>query len=155
MKKMIMAVVFFTCSFYTAVMAGSPGDDKKDNVTQAAKAVFKKQFPEAQFAVWTTVNRFNIYLVRFVYSNQPLIAYIDYEGTIVATARAVVKESLPITVNQVLKKEFSRFVVKEIMELVLNDELNYLFFLEDEKARVLIKVNTNGVASEIRREKIK
>ena len=158
MKKMFVAVVLLVSSFYTTVQAGS-GDKpvkvaKSDNVSRYVKESFNKQFPQAQYAVWQLMSGHDLYLVRFVNNNEGIVAYVDQQGSIVATARTTSVDKLPFPVKQVLDTKYPNADVKETLELVLEGELNYVIKLENSKARFTLKVTGNGDSREVTKEKI-
>jgi hypothetical protein len=158
MKKMFVAAVLLVSSFYTTVQAGigdKPGKvAKSDNVSRYVKEAFNKEFPEAQYAVWQNMDNHDLYLVRFVNRNEGLIAYVDQQGSIVATARTTQVDKLPSTVKRVLETKYSNGEIKEALELVLEGELNYVIKVEDNKALYTLKITGNGVSREITKEKI-
>lgn len=150
MKKMFMAAVLLASAFFTTVQAGTGKDDnkKKNTVHYLVEDAFKRQFPSAKFAVWTNLEEHNLYLVRFLYNNEGFIAYVDFEGTILATARNIMVTQLPITVEKVLTEAYGNYNVHSITELVLQDELNYLISLENNKHTLELKVNARGMVNE-------
>ena len=158
MKKMFVAAVLLISSFYTTVQAGTgdkPGKAaKSDNVGRHVKESFNKQFPQAQYQVWQTMSQHDLYLVRFVNKDEGVVAYLDQQGAIIATARTTQVDKLPSTVKQVLENRYSNAEVTEVLELVLEGDLNYVIKLENNKARFTIKVTGNGDSREINKEKI-
>ena len=158
MKKMFVAAVLLVSSFYTTVQAGTgdkPGKAaKSDNVGRHVKESFNKQFPQAQYQVWQTMSQHDLYLVRFVNKDEGVVAYVDQQGAIIATARTTQVDKLPSTVKQVLENRYSNAEVTEVLELVLEGDLNYVIKLENNKARFTIKVTGNGDSREINKEKI-
>ncbi len=158
MKKMFVAAVLIVSSFYTTVQAGTgdkPGKAaKSDNVSRHAKESFNKQFPLAQYQVWQLMSKHDLYLVRFVNNDEGVVAYVDQQGYIVATARTIQLDKLPSTVKQVLDTKYSNAVVIEALELILEGELNYIIKVENNKARFTLKVTGNGDSREVNKEKI-
>ncbi len=158
MKKMFVAAVLLVSSFYTTVQAGTgdkPGKAaKSDNVSRHVKESFNKQFPQAQYAVWQPLSRHDLYLVRFVNNSEGFVAYLDPQGSIIATARTIQLDKLPSTVKQVLDTKYGNAVITEALELVLEGDLNYVIKLENDKARFTLKITGNGDSREIVKEKI-
>jgi hypothetical protein len=158
MKKMFAAAVLLVSSFYTTVQAGTgdkPGKAaKSENVGRHVKESFNKQFPQAQYQVWQAMNQHDLYLVRFVNKDEGVVAYLDQEGALIATARTTQLDKLPSTVKRVLDSKYGNAEVIEVLELVLEGELNYVIKLENNKARFTIKVTGNGDSREIKKEKI-
>lgn len=159
MKRFIMAVTLLVSSFYTTVQANDRDKSmrilKLSEVKKHVKESFKRQFPTAQFESWQQISDADLYLVRFLYNNEGVIAYVDVEGDVVATVRAVNRENLPITISQAIEEKYSSYQKAETLEMVLNGELNYLVTLVNEKAKITLKVQANGDTSEIKKEKIK
>jgi len=158
MKKVILAMVLLVSSFYTTVQAdtgkGSAKSPASTYVERQVKYSFMKRFPQAQFAVWQQIDGLDLYLVRFLYNEEGMIAYIDSDGSVVATVRSVVRENLPLTVSQELLNQYGDFEVKEVLEMILHDELNYLVTVENGKKRITVRIHSNGTSSEVKKERL-
>ncbi|MBC7850557.1 MAG: hypothetical protein H7Y31_12525 [Chitinophagaceae bacterium] len=153
MKQILVAAALLLSTFFT--MANSSNEPIKDNVNPHIKQEFNKKFPSAQYTVWSNMSSEGLYIVRFVYHAETMIAYVDVDGGIIATARTIAIDKLPFTVNQTLIDEYSGFETRESMELVLHGELNYLFVVENAKVKLTVLINGSGMAREMKKEKVK
>jgi hypothetical protein len=159
MKKVIMAIALLASSFFTMVQADT-GDKtlklvKATSVDRHVRDAFQRKFPQAQYAVWQQIEDANLYLVRFLYNQEGLLAYVDNDGSVVATVRSIQRDALPLNVNHELESAYSGYQVKEILEMVINDELNYLVTVTSDKKRLVLRIYSNGTSTQIKKEKIK
>ena len=158
MKKVFLVMVFLVSAFYTTVHAdpgkGSAKSSKAEYVERLVKSSFKKRFPQAQFDIWQQVDGADLYLVRFLYNDEGMIAYIDTDGSVVATVRNVLRENLPITINHELVSQYGNYKVKEVLEMVLHEDLNYLVRVESDKNRITVRIHSNGESTQVRKEKL-
>jgi hypothetical protein len=65
------------------------------------------------------------------------------------------KENVPFMVNKTIDKKYKDFTVSKVEELVTPADLSYLFSVENEKLRILLRVYSNGVSYEIKKKKEK
>lgn len=159
MKKIIVAVVLLVSAFFTTVQANNGEKSarilKSGEIRRGVEESFKRKFPKAQYARWQQVNETDLYLVRFLHNDEGLLAYVDSEGEVLATVRAVDSQSLPITIAQTLSSRYGSYSMTESLEMVLHGELNYIITMVNEKSRITLKVLANGDASEVKKEKLR
>ena len=82
--------------------------------------------------------------VNFTYNNQLLVGYIDEEGAVIAIACEVKNETLPFIIRESIAKNYPAYQVKNVMELVRNGELCYMFTLSNEKKMIYARVDSFG-----------
>lgn len=150
MKKMILSVVVVMSLIGGKAFAG---EDEK--VNSRAKEAFSKEFPAAEFAKWEEIENGEFYLVRFYYDQQGFVAYYNTQGQMIATARLVTRESLPLRVSQVMKKMHNESDILKIEELTMEGTLSYFVTVENDAARILLRIYHDGTVHKIKEEKKK
>jgi len=127
----------------------------EERVTIQARETFRKEFPSAEYAKWEEINSSGIFMVRFVYENQGFVAYFNEVGTMVASARLVLFESLPYKVSQTFRSKYSDFEIIKIEELTMDGIPSYFFTIENGEAKSLIRVYLDGTVQKVKAEKQK
>ncbi|HEX7902298.1 MAG TPA: hypothetical protein VF487_00365 [Chitinophagaceae bacterium] len=150
MKKIVIILTLFISMAGQLVMAA---DDEK--VTRAAQKAFEKEFPGALSPKWEKLQDTDTYLVRFVYNSGGMIAYINNDGAMLATARIVEKENLPFRVNEKMARKYPGFRINKIEELSTATDVSYLLTIENIKERISLQAYGNGIFYRLKKEKIK
>jgi hypothetical protein len=151
MKKIIVAMLLLAGTSLNFILANDDGI----YITPQAKRTMEREFPGARFAHWEALKDDDMYIVRFVYHDQSMLAYISEEGTMVATVRSSNRESLPFMVNDMIGRRYKEFSVSKIEEIVTPGDVSYLFWVENDKKSILLRVYSNGNVQEIKKEKRK
>jgi hypothetical protein len=149
MKKMFLLTVLLVSLFSSSVLAG---DDEK--ISKNAKAAFEKAFPDAEFVSWNKIKKYDLYLVRFVQYQEPTIAYVDERGDIAGVARNASTDELPLSIQKTMKRKYPVSEVRSIDELTIDDEPSYLFTIDQQKTRFYVRVYSNGIVEELKKEKL-
>lgn len=148
MKKMFIMLLLVTATSLNTLLANESSD-----VSWMAKQTFAKEFPGASYVKWESLKDAEMYMVRFVFNQQGLVAYVDESGALLATVRLVEKEALPFAVNKVMDREFSEFDILQIEEISTAHELCYIISIEDKKQRKILRISNNGVVDVLKRER--
>jgi hypothetical protein len=148
MKKILFAVVFLVGMINAALAF------KGAEVSQEAKSAFAKKFPTAKFAKWNESEASGIYIVRFLYNDEGIISYVTEDGAILAVARRVGKEKLPVTVANLIETKYSTDRIISMDELTTDADISYLVTVEDGKKRSLIRIYANGNIYVVKKEKL-
>lgn len=151
MKLMMMMISLVM----TAAMAHATTDNTGDDVNVLIKRTFEKEFPNAQYAYWQKVSDEGIYVVRFVYHEQPFVSYLDEDGNLLATVRTWDKKHLPVQTSDAIKRKYSGFEIAKVEEMTTPGDLSYLILLEKSDSKVFLRAYPNGLIYVIRKEKIK
>lgn len=132
MKKILLAVLVFGCSF--TVLANDPSEKVLD--------AFNKAFPNVQDVSWT--ENAQSYEVKFK-QNQILsrITY-DKDGNILKTLRYYYEQQLPIMVLSKVKQRYSDKKIYGVTEESSEAGTYYHIILEDEKHWVDITADNYG-----------
>lgn len=92
--------------------------------------------------------------VSFIWNGLKLLAYYDMDGNPIATSRPVLYNSLPLSVQLSLKKQYPGYVTIDAIEF--NDEIEglsyYVTIIGPEKA-YLLQISTNGNISVFKKMK--
>ncbi|HEX7844522.1 MAG TPA: hypothetical protein VF476_01910 [Chitinophagaceae bacterium] len=126
----------------------------EENVPAPALKTYSKEFPKGKYEQWERVEKTDVYLVRFVENEKGLVAYIKEDGSLLATARLVTRETLPLNIDRIIEKQYSNFQINKIEELITEGSVSYLFSMNDQKSKILLRIFSNGVQQRIKKEKI-
>lgn len=151
MKRIIVMLVLLISVSGKTLLAAT-----EENIPVAAPALstFKKEFPGAISAIWEKIEKTDIYLVRFAHDERGLVAYINEEGRLLATARIVSQEHLPLNVSRIIAKNYDDFMIEKIEELVTESSVSYLFSMNDKKVRIVLRVYSNGTFQKVKKQRI-
>ena len=149
MKRMMLLFVLLVGVAANTVRA----NDDNENVSHRALRAFEQKFPNARLAKWSPLKNGEVYEVTFIYNNERLISYVGTEGEVIAFARNAMNERLPFNVNETIKKKYAGFSMLAAEELVTNNEVSYLFMMENEKKKEYVRINPNGDLTVIRKIK--
>ena len=149
MKRMMLLFVLFVSVAANTVRA----NDENENVSRRALRAFEQKFPNARLAKWSPLKNGEVYEVTFIYNNERVISYVGTEGEVIAFARNAMNERLPFMVNETLQKEYAGFNILAAEELVTNNDVSYLFTMENEKKKQYVRIHTSGEFSVIRKMK--
>ncbi|MFI5128997.1 MAG: hypothetical protein ACHQFX_03350 [Chitinophagales bacterium] len=138
MKKMIVVAVLLVNVLGANLFAAD------DEITREAKEAFKKEFPTAEGAKWEELKAHGLYMVKFIYEDRGHVAYVDPEGTVVASARMVNAATLPFTISQAIRKTYSYTEILKVEELTMGNSLSYFFTIEHEGSRIELRVYPDG-----------
>ncbi len=139
MKKNLIVFMFFICGCsYSAFTAGLY------DATQQAKESFKKQYPDAVYAKWETLEDDNTYAVRFVQNNQSLVAYYMEDGSAIGFARVITIDKLPLKVKGAIENVFMDCKILVIQELVLQDKHLFYFDVINKEEKLFVGIYSNG-----------
>ena len=150
MKRMMLILLLMVSIPAARLMAGT-----NDEITTMARRTFEKEFTEAQSVKWDKLKDVNMYTVRFIYREQALVAWIDEDGALAATVRSWNRENLPFMVSATIARRYKDFTVTKVEELATPIDVSYLFYVENEKSRIVVRIYGNGGYYEINKEKRK
>ena len=149
--KRIIAVLLLVATLATVNAFATGGD----GVSPRARKIFEKEFPQASYAKWEKINNTELYQVRFVYRDQALLSFIHEDGTVLGTARNIQVNSLPFLANETLNKKFAGYSVLQVEELTTPSGVSYFVIIENEKAKLNLRVFNNGSYTELKKTKKK
>jgi hypothetical protein len=151
MKKIIVMLVMLICVSGKSLLAAA---EENIPVTASALKTFKKEFPGAISANWEKIEKTDIYLVRFAHDERGLLAYINEEGRLLAMARLVSMEQLPLNISRIIAKNYNDFLIEKIEELITEGSVSYLFSMKNEKVKTVLRVYSNGTFKKVKTQRI-
>lgn len=146
MKKLFATVAF-------AVMVGLTSFAADIKVNQRVLAAFQKEFSTATNVSWEVLKNAELYHASFVYANEIMEAYFSTEGEMVAAARHISQEKLPLLVGKSLREQFGQYQFKQATEYMTSENTSYIVTLENEKASVSVRIFNNGNAEVLKKTK--
>jgi len=146
MKKFLITAAFAL----VIASAGFASDVVK--VNDKIQSAFRKEFVSAFNPSWESLGS-GIFHVCFLLSGQVMDAYFNEEGELVSIGRYVSIDQLPILVNKTIQDRFPGSELKQIHELVIENETSYLVTIEKGQKTIIARVFTNGESQVIRKIK--
>lgn len=147
MKKLLVTVAF-------AAFVGLTSFAADIKVNQRVLAAFEKEFTTATNVSWEVLKEADdIYHASFIYANEVMEAYFGQDGELIAAARHISPEKLPLLVSKSLREGYGHYTVKQISEYMSTETTSYIVSLENEKSSVLVRIFNNGNSEILKRSK--
>lgn len=147
MKKLFVTVAF-------AAFVGLTSFAADIKVNQRVQAAFEKEFTTATNVSWEVLKEANdIYHASFIYSNEIMEAYFTEEGNMIAAARHISPDKLPLLVSKSLRENYGHSTIKQISEYMSTETTSYIVALENEKASLLVRMYNNGNSEILKKTK--
>lgn len=148
MKRLSIAVMLFLSVIGTYANPLS----RKDEPDFIGVDNFNRQFPNATAINYKVKGQFTE--VNFDWNGLHLQAYYDREGNSLATTRSIDKNTLPLTVQVHLKKDYPNAVITDAIEYIdSTDGLSYYVTVASDKCTYLLHVSTSGDCSVFKKMK--
>jgi len=106
-----------------------------------AVSSFNRDFYGAGNAQWQHTSSYD--KVSFVLNNGVMTAYYMPDGELLAVARNIVTEQLPLKLLLELKKDYGCFWVSDLFEVVKGSEDEYYITVEDADTKLVLKAKAN------------
>lgn len=148
MKKEIIVLVFFINGFTYSAFASNIFD-----ATPQAKESFKKEYPNAMYSKWETLQNGSVYAVRFVYNKQSLVAYYNEDGKAVGLAKIILIDKLPAKVKKTLTDRYPLFEILNMQELTMDGRSTFYLDIKSNYTRFFIHVSDKGKIKLVHRRK--
>lgn len=147
MKKILLiaATAFVSMASFASV------DPVKGKVLES----FRTEFSEAKNVQWKSLEDAGLYQATFQYRNTELSAFYDEAGELVATARYVSRENLPIMVTKAIRETYPEHVVRNVIEHISNGSTTYHVTLHGEKSSMIVSASPGGNLSVFKKIKSK
>src|SRR5579862_4281525 len=146
MKKTILAVAMM-------LMAGLTGAFAKDDegVNKQITSSFNKDFVSASNVSWNKGKDF--VRATFTMSGQIIFAYYNNSGELIASARNIRSEQLPINLLNNLKKGYSNYWISELFEMDRDGQALYYVTLENADETLILKSTSSNDWSTYKRSR--
>jgi hypothetical protein len=123
----------------------------EEAINKQAVSQFKSQFRTATDTRWTTGK--NYYKVEFNQEDQKLFAYYNFQGEFVAVCRYISSLSLPFSLQNNLKKNYSGLWISDLFEMATKDGTSYYVTLENADGKVVLSSTDGNTWSVFERSK--
>jgi hypothetical protein len=115
------------------------------------KESFKKEFPEAQFAKWSSTQDYD--RVDFVIKDYRLGAFFNKQGDLLETHRDLNYNQLPLAVMKELEKNFPETTFSKIEEISSSSGTKYSLTAENPRKIFKIAATPDGTTSVVERQR--
>lgn len=143
--------------FVTAAMAFMVGITSfaadNNTVSQRVQAAFEKEFTTATNVSWEMLKNEDIAHASFIYANEVMEAYFNTEGELIAVARYLSQDRLPLLVSKTIKTQYGKYEFKSASEYSGADATSYIVTLDSEKQTVVVRIYNNGTSEVIKKTK--
>jgi hypothetical protein len=135
MKKTILAMAMMLMAGLTIAFAK---DDER--VNKEIKSSFNRDFVSAKDVSWNVQKDF--IKATFKMNSQVMFAFYDETGSLLATARNIPSEQLPISLFSKMKKDYSDCWISELFEMDRDGQTSYYITLENADETLIL--NSTG-----------
>lgn len=135
MKQTILAMAMMLMAGLTSAFAKND-----EGVNKQVQTSFSKDFNSASNVSWIVSKDFT--KATFSMNNQIMFAYYDQNGELIATARNILSEQLPINLMSSLKRGYSDYWISELFEMDRDGVAAYYVTLENGDETMVLKSNS-------------
>jgi hypothetical protein len=145
MKKFIIAFLSVLTIISSTAFAGV------NKGTNPALATFQNEFKGAVDVKWSEEK--DIISASFVLGNTRAVAYFNYSGELLYTARNILFNQLPLIAITEINKRFGTTPVYDILEYTTGAETFYLMRADLPEKELRLKVSSDGDISVVKKVK--
>ena len=138
MKKLLFVAVFLLTAI-TSVFA---------DVTKVSYIIlknFKANYQNAADVTWTTTRDYS--KAAFVLDEQKMEVFYAPSGDVIGSSSNIEIDKLPASIKRSLAKKMKDYTVTEAIRFQCTDEDCYYVSVENEKSKIILKVNEFGTLS--------
>jgi len=133
MKKIVLIMSVVLMAGFSQAFA-----DKGKDVNEQAAASFTKDFVAAKNASWEQHKKYA--KVTFNLNGRIMFAYYSNEsGHLMAVARNILSDQLPITLMTSMKNDYQGFWITDLFEMASDGQTNYYATLHNGSETVVLK----------------
>jgi hypothetical protein len=134
MKKTILATAMMLMAGLTVAFA-------KDNegVNNQIATSFNKDFSSATNISWSVQKNFT--KATFTMNNQVMFAFYNEDGSLLATARNILSQQLPINLLKSVRKDYGNYWISDLFEIDKDGQTSYYITLENGDETLILKSN--------------
>ena len=147
MKKFIIAFAAAFTLISTTAFAG-----RKERVSPALNT-FQNEFKGATDVTWQQGK--SVISAGFTFNSFRIVAYFDYGGELLGTARSILFNQLPLAVIKEINTRYGTAPVYEIVEYNSGSETFYQMIVESPKKKLEVSATASVGISVLRRMKEK
>jgi hypothetical protein len=108
-----------------------------DSINKRAVASFNSEFRNASDVKWERHNGFVV--ATFSINNQVAFAYYNSDGELLAIARNILSDKLPIMKLLSLKKDYSHYWISDLIEVSKGEGVSYYITVENAEEKITLK----------------
>jgi hypothetical protein len=132
MKKRILTWALLLVTGISSTFANAPkGTD--DNI----RTSFKKEFKNAEVIKWETYRAYT--KATFKMNDRVMFAYYTGSGQLIAVARNILSDQLPIQLMTSLKNDYSDYWITDLFEMNSDDGSSYYVTLESTDYKLVLE----------------
>lgn len=146
MKKIIAILTLVAVFTSSAVFARDKSVSNKKVMDS-----FNKEFVGAEDVSWYSTK--DKYVAKFTMRESKVTAHFDREGNLLATSRYISDSDLPLNVITRLMKKFPDQKIHSIVEYDANDNTTYVVTLESETHWTVLKAQSSGYITTLKKLK--
>jgi len=121
-----------------------------DEINNAVKTSFKKDFGNASEVKWANQNGFDV--ATFNLNGRVTFAYYSETGNLVAVTRNILSTQLPIRQLLSLEKNYKGYWITDLFEIDTNQETAYYISLENADTKLVLKSDSVDIWNEFQKE---
>ncbi|HPZ87139.1 MAG TPA: hypothetical protein PLQ32_03475 [Flavihumibacter sp.] len=147
MKKFIIiaATAFVSLSSFASV----------DPVTGKVLASFRANFAEAKNVEWKSLDDSGLFQAKFLYNDAEISAFYNADGEMVATARYIDIDNLPIMVRKAINDRYPDHIMKNAIEHISGETTTYYVTLHGVKSSLIVSSTAAGTLNVFKKVKAK
>lgn len=138
MKKTILAMAMMLMAGLTTGAFAKDDDGVNKEITSS----FSKDFVTATNVSWSKQKDFT--KVTFTMNSQVMFAYYNESGELIAAARNILSEQLPINLLNSLKKDYGNYWISELFEMDKDGIASYYVTLENADESLILKSGSSS-----------
>ena len=115
-----------------------------DPVNGRVLEAFRSSFADAKNVQWKSLDESGLFQATFNYQNNELSAFYNEEGEMVAIARYINKNNLPIMVTKAIQERFAEHAIQTVIEKIAYGVTSYHVTLASPKSSLLVVVSPSG-----------
>jgi hypothetical protein len=151
-KTTIMKKLFFA-ALITVTVATSAFSKDVNKAGARAQHNFSYDFKGAEKVNWTVKSDFA--KADFTLAGQKMEAFYNLNGEMIGTSKNITLDQLPVAAKRILAKKYTGYTVTEAIRFDGIDEAAYYISAENNKEKVILKVNDDSQVSVFQKASIK
>ena len=111
------------------------------NVNARVLQSFNEEFSSATEVSWTVGE--NYVKAEFVFNTQHITAFYTPDGDLLGLARYISSVSLPVALQNTLKRDFSGYWISDLFEVTRNSGTSYYVTIENADVKMVLQAQPN------------
>lgn len=111
------------------------------NVNARVLQSFNEEFSSATEVSWTVGE--NYVKAEFVFNTQHITAFYTPDGELLGLARYISSVSLPVALQNTLKRDFSGYWISDLFEVTRNSGTSYYVTIENADVKMVLQAQPN------------